>query len=109
PPDTAPQRNAFRGWRAGCSNLAWRRGAAAAVQPAVRTPMQAIGQIVIINIRHIESVENDLRRTVGLVVEIAVREEEQSRRAHGPDSPVSNLDAGEPLHVVRKHLPRVEL
>ena len=54
-----------------------------------------------------ETVQHDLRRAGGLVADH--RDEDQVRRAHGPDAAEAALDAREHLDLVREHGSLIEL
>ena len=82
---------------------------AAPVEPTIGTPTQAVGKIMVISPTDVETIEPDLGLPVGNKVTIRIRNEEQVRRTHQPDSPVANLYAGQHLHLVGKDLSRFRL
>ena len=47
-----------------------------------------------------ESIEHDLGRTIGTVVAVTIRDEQQLRWAHEPDAPIPELNAAQPLDAV---------
>ena len=80
-----------------------RRGlnAVPAIEPAVRPPAQAVGDVV----PHdavVPAVEHDLRLAVGDVVAVAVGKEQQPGRTEGPHAAEADLDAGQLLSLVPK-------
>ena len=107
-PDRSAQRNALLRKRARHTGFTRARGAAASVEPAVRTESQAVGKGVVHIGRASEAVEHNFRRAVRHIVTIAVGNETQLRRAHRPHAPVPDLDAGQHLQLVSEHLARVE-
>src|SRR5687768_16408000 len=104
-PDAAVERNAlsFNGSRN--SDFSWAGMSGPSVEPAVRTPFQAIGKIVIIVASNRKPIQHHLRGPVGLVVAIGIRNKEQLRRTHQPDTRVADLDAGQHLNMIGKYLP----
>ncbi len=103
-PEAAAQGNALLGGCAGHANLAGTRAAAASIEPAVRPPFQAVGEVVIHRVHGIETVENDLFRTVWRVVAVGIGDEDKVWRAHRPHAAVADGDAGEHLDVVGENL-----
>ena len=79
----------------------------AAVEPAVRAPLESVGEGVTTGGSGAEAIKDDLRRAGRLVA--VHRDEDQVRRADGPDAAEAALDAGEHLDLVREHGPLVEL
>ena len=83
------------------------RDADAAIEPAVRAPLESVGESVATRGGGAETIKDDLRRTGGLVA--VHRDEHQVRRADGPDAAEAALDAGQHLDLVREDSPLVEL
>ena len=83
------------------------RDADAAIQPAVRSPLESVGESMTARRGGAETIEHDLGGTGGLVT--VHRDEDQVRRADGPDAAEAALDAGEHLDLVREHGTLVEL
>ena len=83
------------------------RNSDASVEPAIRTPLESIGEGVAAGGGGAEAVEDDLRGTGGLVAFHG--DEDQVRRAHRPDAAEAALDAGEHLDLVREDGAFVEL
>ena len=81
--------------------------AAAAVQPAVGPPAQAVGEVVVVVLGDGEAVEHHLRRPVGPVVAVSIGQEQQLRRAEQPDPAPADFNAGEHLHVFGEHRARL--
>ncbi len=94
--------------RAGHTDFAGSRRAATSVEPTVRPPAQAIGEVVIVGRGHFESVEHYFGRAVGNTVAVFVWNEDQLLRAQRPHAAESDLDACKHLHFVRENIPRVE-
>ena len=82
-----------------------RRGldAVAAVEPAVRPPLQAVGDVVPHGVG-VPAVENHLGLAVGHVVAVAIGQEQEPGRAKRPDAAEADLDAGQPRALVPEHL-----
>ena len=66
----------------------------ATVEPAVRSPAQAVGEVVVIAFGNREAVESHFGFPVGDIVAIAIRDKQQLRRAHHPNAAAPDLDAG---------------
>ena len=79
----------------------------AAVEPAIGTPLESVGESMTTRRGGAETVQHDLGRTGGLVA--IHRDEDQVRWADGPDAPEAALDAREHLDLVREDGPLVEL
>ena len=79
----------------------------AAIEPPIRAPFESVGEGVTAGSRGAEAVEHDLGRTGGLIA--VHRDEDQVRRADGPDATEAALDAGEHLDLVREDGPLIEL
>ena len=76
------------------------RDADATVEPAIRTPLESVGESVTARCGGAETIEHDLGRTGGLV---AVHgDEEKVRRAHCIHAAEAALDAGEHLDLIGK-------
>ena len=100
-PDRAIHGDALVRRRAGFADP--RRGldAVASVEPAVRAPAEAVHEVV----PHgagVETVEQHDRFAVRDVVAVFVREKKELRRGQHPHAAEADLDAGEPLHLIRK-------
>ena len=75
------------------------RSSVGPVQPTVRSPGKAIGQIVCVRMRA-KPVQQDLRLAVGNVVAVSVRDEVEVRRRHDPRAAEPDLDAGDVVELV---------
>ena len=109
PPHPAGDGDAALARSPGRADQAGAGGAAAAVQPAVGAPPQAVGEVVVVLLRHVEAVEHHRGGRVGPVVAIEVGHEEELRRAHQPGPAAAHLDAGEHLDVVGEDGPLLRL
>ena len=106
-PKSAADRDALGTGRAGNPDLARRRGATSAVQPAVWSPPETIGEGVVVICCDLETIEYDLGRAIGSVVAVSVRDKQQLRWAHEPDAAIPELHTAEPLNAVGKDRPLV--
>ena len=102
PPHAAEERHPLRIRRARHRHATGRGRAATPVEPAIWSPAQAVGEVMIILRGHREAIQHHLRRPIGNVVAVAVGDEEQLRRAQRPHATVPDLDAREPLHLFRE-------
>ena len=75
------------------------QNAVPSVEPAVRPPLQAVGDVVP-DARVVPAIEHHLRFAVGHVVAVAIGNEEQARRTQRPDAAEADLDAGQYLALV---------
>ncbi len=78
----------------------------AAVKPAVRAPGEAVERFVSIMLA--PAVEQDLGRSVGPVVAVAVGDEKEMRGRADPDAAETDFQAAHQIQVVGEHLARVE-
>src|SRR5262245_19387682 len=92
--------------RSGPGNVGWAGAPVAAVQPAVRTPGEAVDEVVPA-LLIAEPIEQDVRLAVRLVIAIAVAEEIEMRRRHDPDPAKANLDAGDVAQPFVEDLTRI--
>jgi hypothetical protein len=97
-PDTAVERDAFVGRRAGAADVARGENAVAAVEPAVGSPFETVDHVVLG--LSSPAVEDDLRLAVGHVVAVFVGNEEQVRGAGDPDAAVAVLYPGQRVALV---------
>ena len=100
-PDRAIHGDALVRRRAGFADP--RRGldAVASIEPTVRAPAEAVHEVV----PHgagVETVEQYHGLPVRDVVAVFVREKKELRRGQHPHAAEADLDAGEPLHLIRK-------
>src|SRR5262245_60356257 len=92
------------------SNAADGRGTCAslrAVEPAVRSPSQAVCHGM--GILQTETFEVDLRRAVGHIIAIPVGIKEQVRRVHDPNSAASRQRAGRDIQAGDKIVAGLEV
>ena len=101
PPDAAFEGDPLLVRRAGLTDAAGTGTSTTAVQPAVRPPLQAVGEVVIVGLGDGEAVQDDLRLTVRHEVHVSVRHEQQPRRTHQPNA------AGELAVFARRRAPCV--
>ena len=106
-PHAAAHGDALLVRRARHAEQARARAAAAPVEPAVRSPAQAVREVVVVVLRDRETIEHHLRRAVRHIVAIGIRDEEQLRRAHQPDAAAPDLHAGQHLHLIGEDLARL--
>src|SRR5205807_8733551 len=64
---------------------------------------------VVASFENVPAVENDLRRTVGHVVAVAVGDEEQVRRGTDPDAAEAELDAGDVGDLVMEDFASIKM
>ena len=91
---------------AGLADARVREDAVAAVEPAVRSPDEAVERLVRIVLA--PAVEQDLGRAVGTVVAVAVGNEKKMRGRADPDAAEADFQAADQVEVVGKDLARVE-
>ena len=77
--------------RAGLANVGMRENAVAAIEPAIWPPDEAIQRLMAVV--HPPAIEDDFGGTIGNVIAIAIRNEEQIRRRANPDSSKASFDA----------------
>jgi len=94
-PDGAAEGDAVVVGGAGETDFAGGGGPAAAVEPAVGAPAEAVGKVVVVGGGDREAVEDGFGGAVGEVVAVAVGDEEEAGRAHEPEAVGGPLDAGE--------------
>jgi hypothetical protein len=71
-PDRAAHGDAGGGGRAGCPKLTGGRSATPAIQPAVGSETETIGEAVVIFVGQVEAIEHDLGRPIGNAVVVAI-------------------------------------
>jgi len=103
-PDAAFNGDALRVGRTRDTDITGAGSAAATVKPAVGSPAESIGKIVVVVPGDGEAIEDDFGLAIGDVVAIAIRNEEELRRTHCPDAAASEFDAGEHLQLVGEDL-----
>ena len=108
-PDASLDRNALGFGRPGNADIAGAGSSAAAVKPAIGAPAEAVGKVVVVVLGDGEAIEDDFGFSIGDVVAIAIGNEEELGRAHGPNSAASQFDAGEHLQLVGEDLAGVGL
>ena len=101
-PDAAVHFRALGFGRAGFANRGSARDSVSAVEPAIRSPFQAVGEIVA-DVFALETVEHDDGIAVGHVVTVAVREKKKIRRTQRPDAAEADFEARENLRAVPEH------
>ena len=101
-PDATSQRDGVTRYLVGAPHTGKGRSPRAAIEPAVRPPAQAVGEVVVAIHGHIKPLQHHLRWAIRLVIVIAVRDEQESRWTHQPDTAQANLDTGESLEIVEK-------
>ena len=84
------------------------RDAVASVEPAIRPPAKAVHDVVADGLE-IKPVEQHLRRAIGLVVAIFVRDENQIRRAQRIHAAIAEFDARESHALIPENRPLVEM
>ncbi|MBI4624836.1 MAG: hypothetical protein HY736_16675 [Verrucomicrobia bacterium] len=107
-PQRAPQRHARVIRCAGRADFPDTGGSAPAVKPAVGTEAKSVRDGVMVLGRDVETIEHDLGRAVRHAVAVAIRKEQELRRAHRPDAAMPDFNAGEPLQVLREDPARAE-
>ena len=98
-PDRAVHRDAVLLRSPGSADPRGRGDAMASVEPAVRTPLQAVDDVVSDRLR-VETVEHHDRLTIGDEVAVGIGNEEQLRRTGHPDAAVTDRDRGEAFALV---------
>ena len=105
-PHPAAHRHTLFRRTAGRAHFTRSRATHAPVEPAIRAEAQAVGEIVIVLLRHREAVEHHLRRAIRHIVAIAIGDEEHIRRTHRPHTAAAHLDAREHLQIVAENFAR---
>ena len=105
-PDAGAQRDALGVRRAGFADVGAGEHALVAVEPAVRTPEEAVQRLVRVLVT--PAVEQHLGRAVGFVIVVAVGNEEQLGRGADPDAAEADLDATDEIEALRENLLRFE-
>ncbi len=106
-PDPGVDRDALGVGRPGLADLRVGEHAVAAVQPAIGAPGERVQGLVRVLIP--PAVEEDLGRAVGLVVAVAVGDEEELRGRTDVDPAEPQLDPADEVELVGEDLPRVEV
>src|SRR4051794_6148498 len=73
-PDPATNRNSLSRTAIGQTQFARRGTTATPVKPPVRPPAQAVGEIVIVIVRHLEPVQDHLHRSVRNAIPVGIRD-----------------------------------
>ena len=105
-PDGRVQGRAIGVGRPGLADARVGEDTVAAVKPAVRAPGEAVERLVGIVLA--PAVEQDLGRSVGPVVAVAVGDEQEMRGRADPDAAETDFQAAHQIEVVGEDLTRVE-
>ena len=108
-PDASFDRNALGFGRPGNADIAGAGTAAASVKPTIGAPAEAVGKVVVVVLGDGKAIEDDFGFAIGNIVLIAVGDEEELWRAHGPNPTASQFDTGEHLQLVGEDLAGVGL
>ena len=108
-PDAALDGDAHFFGGAGGADESGAGSAAASVEPAVGTPAEAVGEVMVVAVGDGEAIEDDLGLGVGDVVLVGIGDEEELGRAHEVDAIFCELDGGEHLEVIGEDLAGVGL
>ena len=99
--DAAVAVDALVGGRAGRADVGGAGPAMSGIEPAVRAPGEAVGEVVPAFLVA-EAVEDDLGLAAGLVVPFAAGDEVEFGRRHHPDAAEADLDAGDVVEALRR-------